>query len=78
MIKRKIYTALNEEELKEIDNYIEEMMKKKKFHAGDFIESGFFGVRISDIFPDKVLFDVYRIVNCIEVKIKNDRNPKKR
>ena len=45
-------------------------MKKKKLKEGDSIESGYFGVKVSTILEKEILFDVYRIINIVEVKKK--------
>lgn len=65
---------LNNEEEKDVKDYIRMLMKKKPIEITDFVESGGFGVRVDDIFDNgTILFDVYRIVATVEVKPKKNR-----
>jgi hypothetical protein len=64
----KFNIALNDEERKDIKDFIDELLKSKKLKEGDFIESGYLGVKVSDILKKEIIFDVYRIINVVEVR----------
>ena len=67
---------LSEENEKFVKESIENLMKKPE--EGDFIEWGDIGVKISDIFDEEVIFDVYYIVSMITKKKKLKQKKKKK
>lgn len=62
----KVKILLNDEEEKEIKEFINNLLEDKELNEGDFIESGGFGVRVSDILNDVVIFDIYRIIGTVD------------
>lgn len=58
----------NDEEKKEIKEFVENLLEDKSLRAGDFVESGLLGVKFDYEDKDGIYCDIYRTVGLITIK----------
>lgn len=66
----KIGCFLNNEEIKDVKDFIKQLQKDKKT---ELVETGGLGVRV-ERFKDCNVFDVYRIVGTVAISTKRSRS----
>jgi len=69
----KIGCFLNNEETKDVKDFIKQLQKDKK---AELLETGGLGVRV-ERFKDCDIFDVYRIVGTVTISTKKSRSAEK-
>lgn len=69
----KIGCFLNDEEIKDVKDFIKQLQKDKKT---EYVETGGFGVRV-ERFKDCDIFEVYRIVGTVTISTKKSRSTEK-
>jgi len=64
----KIDYILNDEDMKEVKDWIDELLKKKDLEIGDNISSGGLGVMLEDKGEKNYTFAIYREIGLVAIK----------